>query len=207
MRETPKLGCTGALASVPRTTPSLQSHLILRPVADEVIVDPPTPDMNDVLDIRYKLDAASQANIRGILQAIFKPREDATDGSNVANFLRSESPTHQISPLESPPLFARDRGTNNRPAQKHENIVPTFEHATEQVIEEEGSLHGQHMEVVNGWCAYVVSSPPSIHSDSSSNNDVDQLWDMSPPASPPTSLVADKMGMLYSVVETVVICT
>lgn len=43
---------------------------------------------------------------------------------------------------------------------------------------------------------YVVSSPPSYHSDSSSNDDVDELWDMSPPGSPPTSLAAVRMGML-----------
>ncbi|KAI6031097.1 hypothetical protein BKA83DRAFT_2215868 [Pisolithus microcarpus] len=41
--------------------------------------------------------------------------------------------------------------------------------------------------------AYVVSSPPSYHSDSSSNDDVDELWDMSPPGSPPTSLAAVRM--------------
>ncbi|KAI6124281.1 hypothetical protein EV401DRAFT_2158564 [Pisolithus croceorrhizus] len=208
-RETPKLGCTGALASIPRTTSSLQSHLILRPVAEEVIIDPPTPEMSDVLDVRYKLDAASQKNIRSLLQEIYKPRSHATDGPHVANFLRSESPTSQISLLDSPPLFARDSVTNSRPTRTHESICerasdvdfaadddagPTLERATEQIIEEEeGGLHDQHMQVVNGWCAYVVSSPPSYHSDSSSNNGVDELWDMSPPGSPPTSLAADMM--------------
>lgn len=113
----------------------MESHLILRPVTEEIIVEPPTPDMNDVLWI------------------------GVTD-----EHLRSESPTHQISPLDSSPLFARGSEMNNRLERTHENIggsadvgctagsdvVPTFEHATEQVIEEEGSLHGQHMEVANG---------------------------------------------------------
>ncbi|KAI6003453.1 hypothetical protein F5J12DRAFT_913681 [Pisolithus orientalis] len=193
-RETPKLGCTGVLASIPRTRSSLQGHLILKPVPDEVITELPTPDINDVLDVRYKMDAATQANVRFLLQAISKPHENASDGLHVANFLRSESPTRQISLLDSPPLFPRDSGTDNQLTRKHGNILPTLEHAAEQVIEEEeGGLHGQHMEVVNGWCAYVVSSPPSYHSDSSSNNDVDELWDMSPPQSPPTSLAAEKM--------------
>ncbi|KAI6161331.1 hypothetical protein EDD17DRAFT_698078 [Pisolithus thermaeus] len=192
--ETPKLGCTGALASIPRTTSSLQSHLILRPVAEEVIIDSPTPEMSDVLDVRYKLDAASQTNIRSLLQEIYKPRSHATDGPHVANFLGSESPTIQISLLDSPPLFRRDRGTNSRLIRTHENICPTLERATVQIIEEEeGGLHDQHMQVVNGWCAYVVSSPPSYHSDSSSNGGIDELWDMSPPGSPPTSLAADMM--------------
>ncbi|KAI6119775.1 hypothetical protein EDD16DRAFT_1519346 [Pisolithus croceorrhizus] len=199
-----------ALASIPRTTSSLQSHLILRPVAEEVIIDSPTPEMSDVLDVRYKLDAASQTNIRSLLQEIYKPRSHATDGPHVANFLGSESPTIQISLLDSPPLFRRDRGTNSRLIRTHENICetasdvgsaadndagPTLERATVQIIEEEeGGLHDQHMQVVNGWCAYVVSSPPSYHSDSSSNGGIDELWDMSPPGSPPTSLAADMMG-------------
>ncbi|KIO05581.1 hypothetical protein M404DRAFT_25301, partial [Pisolithus tinctorius Marx 270] len=207
--KTPKLGCTGALASTPRTRSSLQDHLILKPVADEVITELPTPDINEVLDVRYKMDAATQANIRSLLQAISKPHEKASDGLHVANFLRSESPTRHIFPLDSPPLFPRDSGTDNQLARKHENIcektpglncaaddaiVPTLEPAAEQVIEEEeGGLHGQHMEVVNGWCAYVVSSPLSYRSDSLSDNDVDELWDISPPRSPPTSLAADKM--------------
>ncbi|KAI6012813.1 hypothetical protein F5J12DRAFT_781666 [Pisolithus orientalis] len=155
------------------------------------------------------MDAATQANVRSLLQAISKPHENASDGLHVANFLRSESPTRHISPLDSPPLFPRDSGTDNQLARKHEKIcertpglncaadgaiVPTLEHAVEQVIEEEeGGLHGQHMEVVNGWCAYVVSSPLPYRSDSPSDNDVDELWDMSPPQSPPTSLAADKM--------------
>ncbi|KAI6135977.1 hypothetical protein F5141DRAFT_1208340 [Pisolithus sp. B1] len=106
-----------------------------------------------------------------------------------------ESPTSRTSPLDSPPLFARHRGTNSRPTRPHENICerapdvyfaadnnvgPTLERATEKIIEEE-----------NG--AYVVSSPPSYHSDSSSNNDVEELWDISPPGSPPTSFAADMM--------------
>ncbi|KAI6138477.1 hypothetical protein BKA82DRAFT_4366399 [Pisolithus tinctorius] len=192
--KTPKLGCTGALASIPRTRSSLQDHLILKPVADEVITELPTPDINEVLDVRYKMDEATQANVWSLLQAISKPHENVSDGLHVANFLRSESPTRHISLLDSPPLFPCDSGTDNQLVRKHENILPTLEHAVEQVIEEEeGGLHGRHMEVVNGWCAYVVSSPLSYRSDSPSDNDVDELWDMSPPQSPPTSLAADKM--------------
>ncbi|KAI6140726.1 hypothetical protein BKA82DRAFT_106067, partial [Pisolithus tinctorius] len=218
--KTPKLGCTGALASIPRTRSSLQDHLILKPVADEVITELPTPDINEVLDVRYRMDEATQANVRSLLQAISKPHENASDGLHVANFLRSESPTRHISPLDSPPLFPRDSGTDNRLARKHENIcektpglncaadgaiVPTLEPAAEQVIEEEeDGLHGQHMEVVNGWCVYVVSSPLSYRSDSPLDNDVDELWDISPPQSPPTSLAADKMGIAGSFITSVI---
>lgn len=62
-RETPILGCTGALTSIPRTMSSLQNHLILRPVADEVIIDPPTPDMNDVLLVPMRSDRARSLTI------------------------------------------------------------------------------------------------------------------------------------------------
>jgi len=51
--ETPKLGGTGALASIPRSRLSLKTHWVLDFVADEVIVDPPTPDFNDVLFVPY----------------------------------------------------------------------------------------------------------------------------------------------------------
>lgn len=38
------------------------------------------------------------------------------------------------------------------------NVGPTLARATEQIIEEEdGGMHDQHMEVVNGWCASIAS--------------------------------------------------
>ncbi|KAI6138981.1 hypothetical protein BKA82DRAFT_1008472, partial [Pisolithus tinctorius] len=94
-----------------------------------------------------------QANVWSLLQVTSKPHENAPDGLHVADFLRSESPIRQISPLDSPPLFPCDSGTGNQLTQKHGNILPPLEHVAQQVIEEEeGGLHGQQMEVVNGWC-------------------------------------------------------
>lgn len=48
--ETPKLGGKEGLASIPW---SKLPHLVFESVADEVIVDPPTPDFHDVLSVLH----------------------------------------------------------------------------------------------------------------------------------------------------------
>ncbi|KAI6025387.1 hypothetical protein BKA83DRAFT_4125039 [Pisolithus microcarpus] len=75
---------------------SLQSHLSLRPVTNKVIIDPPTPDVKRR-----------------------PPCKNATDAPNVFNFLRSESPTPRISPLDLPPLFARNYGNEQPTSRKY----------------------------------------------------------------------------------------
>ncbi|KAL4070291.1 hypothetical protein J3A83DRAFT_3170224 [Scleroderma citrinum] len=207
--ETPKIGSGNALASIPRTSLSLKSHIILSLVSDEAIVDPPTPDFHDVLDVRYKLDMASQVKIRSIIQEILKPFHKSSsigDAPRVADFIRSNSPTRCRPPLASPPLFARADRTIQKAEQRKciklghsamdcvADIAPMLKHAQVEVIEEEeGDIHGQHMQVINEWSTYTISSPPSYHSESTSSSDVDELWDISPPRSPATSLIVGKM--------------
>ncbi|KAG6380800.1 hypothetical protein JVT61DRAFT_5184 [Boletus reticuloceps] len=58
---------------------------------------------------------------------------------------------------------------------------------------EDGDINDHNMEIVNGRTTLTFSSPPppSIHS--SYGSEVDELWNISPSGTPPTSLIAAKM--------------
>ena len=111
---------------------------------------------------------------------------------------------------------SKDISLNGPAMNRIADIAPMVKSASAEVIEEEeGDMLGHHMQVVNGWCAlavcfshcdidnrfaftatHTISSPPSYHRNSSPSSDVNELWDISPPGSPPTSLIVAKMGML-----------
>ncbi|KAG6327936.1 hypothetical protein ID866_11153, partial [Astraeus odoratus] len=189
-RETPKLGYGKALLSIPRTTSSLRACIVLEAVAEEVIADPPPPDHHDILDVRYKLDTGSQKEIRSLVQSALRSSDgqpnDPYGTPNVSAFLRAESPTCIPTRLESPPLFARAEeampkrertkiGQGGFAIDSVADLAPMFAPVSPEIVEDEdGDPHRQHMQVLDGWVTYAISSPPSYHSDSSRSSNVDE---------------------------------
>ncbi|KAF9225360.1 hypothetical protein BS17DRAFT_778498 [Gyrodon lividus] len=213
-RETPKLGSTKARASVPRTESALTALLGLKPVSVDSAKDLPAPATDDVLDLRFKLDSSTRAEVRPFVQSVLAPptrgksRGLFGDTPSVDAFLRCDSPPRCPLHLDSPPLFSRiarpgHAGVTNhiRSGIKDEinveyvsAIAPMLKHAPPEFIEsEDGDINGHHMEVVNGWTTLTLSSPPPSSLHGSSLSEVDELWDVSPPATPATSLIAAKM--------------
>ncbi|KAG8219429.1 hypothetical protein J3R82DRAFT_354 [Butyriboletus roseoflavus] len=92
-RDTPKLGKTNFGASIPRTNSTLTAFLNLKPVSVQSIEDVPAPPVDDVLDLRLKLDSATGARLRPFLQFVSVPptREKSVDyfedTPNVPEFL------------------------------------------------------------------------------------------------------------------------
>ncbi|KAF9245706.1 hypothetical protein BU15DRAFT_58684 [Melanogaster broomeanus] len=213
-RETPKLGSSMARESIPRTEPTLIAFLGLRSLSIKSVEDLPGPATDDVLDLHFALDSSTRAEVRQFLQSVLAPptgqrsRDRFDHTPNVDTFLWSGSPPRCRPRLESPPLFPRSTrpghaGVKNNPKSRtmEENnvdhistIVSMLKHAPPEIIEsEDGDINGQHMEVVNGWTTLTLSSPspPSLHSSASS--EVDEIWDISSPGTPATSLLAARM--------------
>ncbi|KAF8841918.1 hypothetical protein BDN67DRAFT_1068110 [Paxillus ammoniavirescens] len=213
-RETPKLGGTKARASVPRTKSVLTAFLGLKPVFVDTVEEMPAPATDDVLDVRFKFDSSTRAEVRPFLQSILAPpsREKSCDRfddtPHVDAFLQCNSPSRCPPGLDSPPLFPRIARPGHAGATNHTKdgigeginvehvsaIAPMVKYAPPEFIESEaGDINGHHMEVVNGWTTLTFSSPPLPSLHDSALSDVDELWDVSSHGTPETSLIADKM--------------
>lgn len=207
MRETPRIGDKKALATISQTMLSLQPFLKL--VRDEVVADPPLPESHEILDLRCQVETSSN-ELRSFLQSVFESATsdecmgNFTNIPKAASFLKSESPARRPSRVESPPLFVftdrRIRGNRYTNGDQGSlcvktaaDVVPLLKRVSAEVMEEEGNLNEQSMEVVDGWTTYKISSPPSYHRRSSSCSDVDELWEISRPGTPATSLAVARM--------------
>ncbi|KAF8433539.1 hypothetical protein L210DRAFT_962649 [Boletus edulis BED1] len=212
-RETPKFGSTHSRASIPRTKSALTVFLDLNPVSVQNIDDFSAPPVDDVLDLRHKLDAATSVRVRPFLQSISVPPtrkksiDCSTDTPNVSEFLNHDSPPRCLPSLDSPPLFPRivrgpfahgGVGGDTKCGVSNpihvSDLAPMLQVASPELIDgEDGDINDHNMEIVNGWTTLTFSSPPppSIHS--SHGSEVDELWNISPSGTPPTSLIAAKM--------------
>lgn len=182
-------------------------------------------------DLRCQVETSSN-ELRSFLQSVFESATsdecmgNFTNIPKAASFLKSESPARRPSRVESPPLFVftdrRIRGNRYTNGDQGSlcvktaaDVVPLLKRVSAEVMEEEGNLNEQSMEVVDGWsmpvisftrswltghllvpATYKISSPPSYHRRSSSCSDVDELWEISRPGTPATSLAVARMGML-----------
>ncbi|KIJ66386.1 hypothetical protein HYDPIDRAFT_38740 [Hydnomerulius pinastri MD-312] len=213
-RETPKCGDRRARASVPRTESALSNFIGLACVPNEPIVDLPVPAVDDVLDLRFKLDASKCTETRSFLRSVLAPSGGKSRGSfdntpNVDACLQWESPRRHLPRLDSPPLFPRVAQTsypgeatraNTKPGGQTPFTVKHIAHFTsmkrapiEFLESEDGNINGHHMEVVNGWVTYTISSPPPPSPHGSSSSEADELWEMSPPVTPATSIIAARI--------------
>ncbi|KAI9570183.1 hypothetical protein HD554DRAFT_388738 [Boletus coccyginus] len=212
-RETPTLGSINSRASVPRTKSALTKFLDLNPVSIQSIEDLPAPPMDDVLDLRLTLDSATGARVRPLLQSVLVPpmRHQSLDffedTPGVSEFLKHDSPLRSLPSLDSPPLFPRiaqgrsthkGAGSNAKSGVSNpicvSDLASMLHVASPELIDgEDGDINNHHNTVVSGWATLAYSSPPPPSLHSSGGSEVDELWDISPPGTPATSLVAAKM--------------
>ncbi|KAH0837950.1 hypothetical protein J3R83DRAFT_6185 [Lanmaoa asiatica] len=164
-------------------------------------------------DLRLKLDSANAARVRLFLQSVLVPsmREKSVncfdDTPNVPEFLNHDSPPRRPPSLDSPPLFPRiargrsaHRGVRNSAKSdvshpiRVSDLASMLQAASPQLIDsEDGDVNNHHMEVVNGWTTLTFSSPPPPSLRSSDGSEADEVWNISPPGTPATSLMVAKM--------------
>ncbi|KAG9313983.1 hypothetical protein JVU11DRAFT_4759 [Chiua virens] len=211
--QTPKVGSTNSRASIPRTKSALKTYPGLNAVSDERIEDPPTPAMDDVLCLRLEIDSTTRTKARQFIQSDLIPLGNVKSidhrerTPNVPKFLSRDSPPRCLPSLDSPPLFSRivcghsarkNPSSNVEKSVENPTGVPDLVHmlkvASPELIDgEDGDINHHHMKAVSGWATMKYSSPPPPSRQSSDRSEVDELWDMSPPGTPATSLVAAKM--------------
>ncbi|KAH7924783.1 hypothetical protein BV22DRAFT_482999 [Leucogyrophana mollusca] len=204
-RETPKPGSGVAIASIPRSKHDVLDLIKIKPVENEPMAEPPSPKLDDFLNPRLTIDKATHGSMVALVKSIptlCPPPNEGYLNPAINAFLRCDSPPPLRLRCQSPPLFARSKLPGNKQHASTEDSarsgldsfadLPAILPPERVDDDDEADLNTEHMLVVDGWVAYVPISSPAVSS-ASSCSEIDQLFDLSPPGTPATSLLAAKM--------------
>ncbi|EMD42186.1 hypothetical protein CERSUDRAFT_90789 [Gelatoporia subvermispora B] len=202
LREAPRIGARSLADIVPTNHKELFDYSGIHAVnAPEETERSVSTDV--VLNNRLPMNAEIVHHIPILLKSvpgIFRATDFSTECSHTHDFLRVASPDPTIVPLESPPIFPKDRypGVINDDLRDLHPLpcLDTFRNIPEllgraDLTEREGhsqeDLYKQHMVIVDGWHAYEEpSSPltPGTPSLGSSSSQFDELFLPPSPESP-----------------------
>ncbi|KIM77149.1 hypothetical protein PILCRDRAFT_825707 [Piloderma croceum F 1598] len=196
IRDTPKLGSSVALKSIPKSQDDVLKSF--KRVDSEVIEEPPRAKLEDALNLRLAIDSKSHSSMVSLFALSFPQMFPPHVNLHINSFLYSDSALPALSQPEFVPTFARV----GRLGGAQELHTVKFDHPSISnalwglllmlpelavVEDEDNDLYKQHMVIIDGWQTLAPSSPSSIGTPSlaSGTSEIDELFLMSPAGSQP----------------------
>ncbi|KAJ7739636.1 hypothetical protein DFH07DRAFT_839946 [Mycena maculata] len=191
IRETPKPGSNKFLDSLSLSHREFLSSQAIKNVPIEPILDPPVKQ-DEILNTNWRLLPQEQDAVRSLLRSVFAPRPKGYKNRHLDPCARPDSPPVPSRVPEPPfiPIFPRRHRAGNGIREHDTGLtdiisLPAVILPPAKVEELEPDLYKQNMVIVNGWHAYKSSPSPTPTPPSSQEDQIDELFMLSPDTTPP----------------------